>query len=52
LLVKIGEYKKGSDPLADEALSRIDAIRAFLRQRGEERPSFEDTVETMRRLVG
>ena len=52
LLVKIGEYKKGSDPLADEALSRIDAIRAFLRQRGEERPSFEETVETMRRLVG
>jgi ATP synthase in type III secretion protein N len=52
LLVKIGEYKKGSDPLADEALSRIDAIRAFLRQRGEERPSFDATVETLRRLVG
>lgn len=52
LLVKIGEYKKGSDPLADEALARIDAIRAFLRQRGEERPSFEETVETLRRLVG
>jgi type III secretion protein N (ATPase) len=52
LLVKIGEYKKGSDPLADEALSRIDAIRAFLRQRGDERPSFEETVATLRRLVG
>ncbi len=52
LLVKIGEYKKGSDPLADEALARIDAIRAFLRQRDEERPGFEETVATLRRLVG
>lgn len=51
LLVKIGEYKKGSDALADEALSKIDAIRAFLRQRGDERPGFEETVQAMQRLV-
>jgi len=32
LLVRIGEYQSGSDPLADEALRKIDAIRAFLRE--------------------
>jgi type III secretion protein N (ATPase) len=29
LLVKIGEYRKGSDPDADEALERMDRINAF-----------------------
>jgi type III secretion protein N (ATPase) len=51
LLVKIGEYKKGSDPLADEALKKIDAIRAFLRQGTQERVAFEETVQAMKRLV-
>lgn len=51
LLVKIGEYKKGSDALADQALSKIDAIRAFLRQSGQEKLSFAETVQTMQRLV-
>jgi type III secretion protein N (ATPase) len=32
LLVQIGEYKSGSDPEADAALQRMDAIRGFLRQ--------------------
>lgn len=50
LLVKIGEYKKGSDPLADQALERIDAIRAFLRQSGAERPGFAETVANLQRL--
>jgi len=51
LLVKIGEYKKGSDALADQALSKIDAIRAFLRQAGQKKLSFADTVQAMQRLV-
>ncbi len=51
LLVKIGEYKKGSDALADEALQKIDAIRAFLRQSSQEHPDFETTVQTMARLA-
>ena len=51
LLVKIGEYKKGSDALADQALSKIEAIRAFLRQGGQEKLSFADTVQAMRRLI-
>jgi type III secretion protein N (ATPase) len=51
LLVNIGEYKEGSDSLADEALAKIDAIRAFLRQRTDEKCAFEDTVQMMQQLV-
>ncbi|NJN46466.1 MAG: EscN/YscN/HrcN family type III secretion system ATPase [Candidatus Competibacteraceae bacterium] len=51
LLVKIGEYQKGSDPLADEALKKIDAIRAFLRQSTDEQMDFEETVQALQRLV-
>lgn len=49
-LIQVGEYKPGSDPLADEAIARIDALRAFLRQGGE-RTSFEETREWMARLI-
>lgn len=51
LLVKIGEYKPGSDPLADEALGKIDAIRAFLRQRTDESMAYEEIVQGLLRLV-
>jgi type III secretion protein N (ATPase) len=36
MLVQIGVYQAGSDALADEALAKIDAIRAFLRQAMDE----------------
>jgi type III secretion protein N (ATPase) len=32
LLVRLGEYQKGNDPVSDEACEKIDAINAFLRQ--------------------
>ncbi len=51
LLVKIGEYKEGSDPLADEALARIDAINAFLCQRMDEHTGFDEAVSQLSRLV-
>jgi type III secretion protein N (ATPase) len=35
-LLQVGEYKDGSDALADEAIAKIDAIRAFLNQRTDE----------------
>ncbi|MCS6797929.1 MAG: FliI/YscN family ATPase [Myxococcota bacterium] len=50
-LVALGAYKKGSDPKLDLALSRIDAIEAFLRQGKHERSTFEETVAALRRLV-
>src|SRR5918997_879402 len=36
-LILIGAYKKGSDPRTDYALSKLDAVNAFLRQDTRER---------------
>lgn len=51
LLVRIGEYKKGSDPETDEALEKIDSINAFLKQGLFEQSSFEETVEQLINIV-
>jgi type III secretion protein N (ATPase) len=51
LLVKIGEYKRGSDAMADQAIDRIDRIREFLRQRTDEYVSFDDTLEFMKKSI-
>lgn len=52
LLVRIGEYQRGSDPLTDEAIDKREAINQFLRQSTHELCSFEDTVSRLRELVG
>ncbi|MCM0044290.1 MAG: type III secretion system ATPase SctN [Burkholderiaceae bacterium] len=51
LLVKIGEYKRGADTLADEAIARIDEIRSFLKQRTDERIGFDDMLEQLHDVV-
>lgn len=51
LLVRIGEYKKGSDAAADEAISRIDAINNFLKQGLREQSSFDQTLQAMGQLA-
>ena len=51
LLVKIGEYKRGSDAVADEAIDKIDAIRTFLKQRTDDRSDFNAAIVTMCKLV-
>ncbi|MDB2384692.1 type III secretion system ATPase SctN [Endozoicomonas sp.] len=52
LLVKVGEYKQGSDPVADEALQKIEVIREFLRQRTNEFFSYDDVVNHLRQVTG
>jgi type III secretion protein N (ATPase) len=52
LLVKIGEYKRGSDTVADEAIDKIDAIRTFLKQGTRERSEFDDTVRSLCEITG
>lgn len=52
LLVRVGEYKAGSDPLADESLHRIDGIRQFLKQRTDEVIRYDDAVQQLLRSVG
>ncbi len=51
LLVRIGEYKAGSDPLADEAIRKVDAINAFLKQGLREKSSLADTLQALQQLV-
>jgi ATP synthase in type III secretion protein N len=51
LLVRVGEYQQGSDPVADEAIAKIDRINAFLRQHPTECVSLEQTRRHMREIV-
>jgi type III secretion protein N (ATPase) len=52
LLVKIGEYKAGTDKLADEAISKIDTIRSFLKQGTKERIEFAETIGKLGEITG
>jgi len=51
LLLRVGEYQKGSDPLADEAIAKIDAINAFLRQKMHQHEAIEETRRRMHEIV-
>ena len=51
LLVQIGEYKKGQDALADEAIAKRDSLNAFLRQGRDERTTLDEAVKGMATLV-
>jgi type III secretion protein N (ATPase) len=51
LLVRIGEYQAGSDPVADEALRKIDAIRAFLRETADEATAFPVMLRRLREIA-
>ena len=52
ILVKIGEYKKGADPLIDEALDKWPRILDFLKQGTNEFMTFEETQQKLQELVG
>lgn len=51
LLIKVGEYQQGSDPLADQAVARHDAINAFLRQRTDDFTPYESCLNQLAELV-
>jgi type III secretion protein N (ATPase) len=48
LLIRIGEYKPGSDKNADFALKYIDKVNRFLKQQITEKPSLEETLRQLR----
>ena len=50
LLIRIGEYKAGSDKNADFALKYIDKVNKFLKQAVEEKATFEDTLRQLKSL--
>jgi type III secretion protein N (ATPase) len=47
LLLQIGEYKKGSDADADEAIRNIPVIRKLLQQSSEQRSGFDESVAAL-----
>jgi type III secretion protein N (ATPase) len=51
LLVQLGEFKKGTDPLADKAIARIDAIRNYLKQSTRTRTGFQESLEMLKKVV-
>ena len=51
MLLQIGEYQPGGNALADEAIAKIDAIRAFFSQATDERADPEDTEARLFGLV-
>jgi type III secretion protein N (ATPase) len=51
MLLQVGEYKAGNDALADRAIQRIEAIRAFLNQPTSTLLPFRDICGQLARLV-
>ncbi len=50
LLIRIGEYKPGSDKDADFAIHNIDKVNTFLKQQVDEKSSFEETYNKLMNL--
>jgi len=50
-LLRVGEYRAGSDPLADRAIERMPAIRGLLTQRSDESCRFEETIRMLQDTV-
>ncbi|MGD8845809.1 MAG: type III secretion system ATPase SctN [Desulfobacteraceae bacterium] len=51
LLVRIGEYQKGSEPLADEALEKIDAINDYLKQGVNEKIGYDESIKRLMEIT-
>lgn len=50
LLIRIGEYKPGSDKNADFAIKYIDKVNRFLKQQVEEKVSFQEALQQLKSL--
>ena len=50
LLIRIGEYKPGSDKNADFALKYIDKVNRFLKQLVEDKAPMEETLRALKAL--
>ena len=50
LLIRIGEYKAGSDKEADFAIKYIGKVNKFLKQQVDEKVSFEETLKQLKAL--
>jgi type III secretion protein N (ATPase) len=50
LLIRIGEYKAGSDKATDYAIKYIDKVNRFLKQKTDEKSSFQETLDQLKLL--
>lgn len=50
LLIKIGEYKRGSDKAGDFAIDNIDKVNKFLKQAVDEKCSFQESVQLLKAM--
>jgi type III secretion protein N (ATPase) len=50
LLIRIGEYKPGSDRNADFALKYIDKVNRFLKQQIDDKAPLADTIRALKSL--
>lgn len=50
LLIRIGEYKKGTDRAADFAIDHIDKVNRFLRQGIDDKSNLKETIQQLRAL--
>lgn len=49
-LINIGAYKKGSNKNIDYAVSKIDAVNAFLMQQTDEKFTFEEEIQMLNEI--
>lgn len=50
-LINIGAYVKGSDPIIDEAIAKIDPINSYLKQDMYEKNNFEQDLKRLREIA-
>jgi flagellum-specific ATP synthase len=50
-LISVGAYRKGSDPLVDQAIELFPAMDAFLAQTPDQSVSFEDSIAQLERCL-
>ena len=51
LLLKIGEYKKGTDPETDEAVAKNAAVNNYLKQGLDEKPTYDESIAKLKQAV-
>ena len=51
LLLKIGEYKKGTDPETDEAVAKNAIVNNYLKQGLDEKPTYDDSIAKLKQVV-
>lgn len=50
-LISIGAYKRGTNPVLDDAIAHIDRINEFLQQSVGDKVTYQDTVEMMKAIL-